>query len=155
MKTGVAVRGATTAQAQHSRVGRWLLGTSRLLALTVVVCGAITLIAPAGPGAVLVSARAGDVSAFSGGIQQVNGTLTAVGPVHGADAQTFAAAYAGTGGGQASGTFNVSWRQGQSVEYDGAFYYPRISISRPPVSRRCSDGTAPRTPTGASSRAVW
>jgi murein DD-endopeptidase MepM/ murein hydrolase activator NlpD len=96
-----------------------------LLALTVVVCGAIPLIAPANAGAVLVSARAGDVSGFSGGIQQVNGTLTAVGPVHGADAQTFAAAYSGTaGGGQASGTFNVSWRQGQSVEYGGAFYLP-------------------------------
>ena len=51
--------------------------------------------------------------------------MTAVGPAHGADAQTFAAAYSGTGGGgQASGTFNVDWRQGQSVAYGGAFYLP-------------------------------
>lgn len=63
---------------------------SRLL---LAVAGAIMLVAPAGARAALVSARAGDVGAFSGGIQQVNGTLTAIGPRHGADAQTFAAAY--------------------------------------------------------------
>ena len=99
------------------------MAASRLLGLG--VAGAIALIAPAGAEAALVSARAGDVGAFSGGIQQVNGTLTAVGPAHGADAQTFAAAYSGIGGGgQASGTFNVDWRQGQSVAYGGAFYLP-------------------------------
>lgn len=93
--------------------------------LGLAVAGAIALIAPTGAQAALVTARAGALSAFSGGIQQVNGALTAIGPAHGADAQTFAAAYSGTGGGgQASGTFNVNWRQGQSVAYGGAFYLP-------------------------------
>jgi hypothetical protein len=103
------------------------------------------------------------------GIQQVNGTLTATGPRFRTDAQTFAAAYSGSGqassssgqagsgsgqagsgsgqagsgsgqagsgsgqagagdgvtaSGQASGTFRVRWRQGQSVAYGAAFYLP-------------------------------
>lgn len=93
--------------------------------LCVAAAGAIPLIAPAGAAAKLITARAGDLGAFSGGIQQVNGTLSVVGPPNGADLQTFAAAYSGTGGGgQASATFNVRWRQGQSVAYGGAFYLP-------------------------------
>lgn len=53
--------------------------------------------APAGAHAALVSARAGKLGAFSGGIQQVNGTLTATGRRYRADPQTFAAAYSGSG----------------------------------------------------------
>jgi hypothetical protein len=85
----------------------------------------IAAVAPGAADASLVSARAGNLGAFSGGIQQVNGTLTATGPGYGTDAATFAATYSGTGGaGQASGTFNVQWRQGQSVAYGAAFYLP-------------------------------
>ena len=85
----------------------------------------IAAVAPAAADASLVSARAGNLGAFSGGIQQVNGTLTATGPGYGTDAATFAATYSGAGAaGQASGTFNVKWRQGQSVAYGGAFYLP-------------------------------
>jgi hypothetical protein len=85
----------------------------------------IAAIAPAAADASLVSARAGDLGAFSGGIEQVNGTLTGTGPAYGADATTFAAAYSGAGGaGQASGTFNVQWRQGQSVAYGASINLP-------------------------------
>ena len=45
------------------------MAASRLLDLG--MAGAIALIAPGGAEAALVSARAGDVGAFSGGIQQV------------------------------------------------------------------------------------
>ena len=93
--------------------------------LGLVVAVGIAAVAPAAADASLVSARAGDLEAFSGGIQQVNGTLTATGPGYGADAATFAATYSGAGAaGQASGTFNVQWRQGQSVAYGAAFYLP-------------------------------
>ena len=89
------------------------------------MAGGIATAAPAGADAALVSARAGDVEAFSGGIQQVNGALTATGPAYRADAATFAATYTGTGGaGQASGTFKVQWRRGQSVAYGAGFYLP-------------------------------
>jgi hypothetical protein len=117
------VPGARAAVAPQRRAGGRIRAAFALLGLVVAV--GIAAVAPAAADASLVSARAGDLGAFSGGIQQVNGTLTAGGPGYGADAATFAATYSGAGGaGQASGTFNVQWRQGQSVAYGAAFYLP-------------------------------
>ena len=115
--------GARAAVARHRRAGGRIRAALALLGLVVAV--GIAAVAPAAADASLVSARAGNLGAFSGGIQQVNGTLTATGPGYGTDAATFAATYSGAGAaGQASGTFNVKWRQGQSVAYGGAFYLP-------------------------------
>jgi hypothetical protein len=103
-----------------------------------------------------MTAQAGHLAAFSGGIQQVGGTVTGTGPAYRADRETFTAAYPGpvtaaqagggagqaggstspasgsagqagaTGGaGQASATFKVHWRQGQTVSYGAAFYLPQ------------------------------
>ena len=115
--------GARAAVGRHRRAAGRIRAAFALLGLVVAV--GIAAVAPAAADASLVSARAGDLGAFSGGIQQVNGTLTGTGPGYGADAATFAATYSGAGGaGQASGTFNVQWRQGQSVAYGAAFYLP-------------------------------
>jgi murein DD-endopeptidase MepM/ murein hydrolase activator NlpD len=85
----------------------------------------LTAASPGAAEATLVSARGGNLGAFSGGIQQVNGAFTATGPADRTDAATFAATYSGSGGaGQASGTFNVRWRQGQSIAYGATFYLP-------------------------------
>lgn len=109
------------AQPRHSRAR----GGIRAAFACLVVAFAIAAVAPGTAKATLLSARAGNLGAFSGGIQQVNGTLTATGPPYGLDAATFAATYSGAGGaGQATGTFNVRWRQGQSVAYGAAFYLP-------------------------------
>jgi murein DD-endopeptidase MepM/ murein hydrolase activator NlpD len=94
----------------------------RLLYLTLAVL--ITMLVPSVADAALVSARDGDLASFSGGVQQVGGTLSATGPADGSDPLTFAAAYAGAGSGQASATFKVRWRQGQSVAYGASFYLP-------------------------------
>jgi hypothetical protein len=75
--------------------------------------------------AALVSAAAGQLGAFNGGITQLNGTLTAVDQPYGVDAQTFAATYTGTGAdGMARGSFNVHWTPGQAVTYGAAFNLP-------------------------------
>ena len=146
--------GARAAVARHRRAGGRIRAAFAFLGLVVAV--GIAAVAPAAADASLVSARAGDLGAFSGGIQQVNGTLTATGPGSGADAATFAATYSGAGGaGQASGTFNVQWRQGQSVAYGAAFFLPPTSTRRQPVSRRCSRGTASPTSAGGSSGPAW
>jgi Polysaccharide lyase len=117
------VPGARAAAARHRRAAGRIRAAFALLGLVAEV--GIAAVAPAAADASLVSARAGDLWAFSGGIQQVNGTLSATGPGYGADAATFAATYSGAGGaGQASGTFNVQWQQGQSVAYGAAFYLP-------------------------------
>ena len=123
MNTEVTVPGARAAVARHRRTGGPIRAAFGFLGLVVAL--GIAAVAPAAAEATLVSARAGDMGAFSGGIQQVNGALTATGPAYGADAATFAATYSGTGGtGQASGTFNVNWQQGQSVAYGAAVYLP-------------------------------
>ena len=123
MNTGVIVPGARAAVARHRRAGGRIRAAFGFLGLVVAL--GIAAVAPGAAEATLVSARAGDLGAFSGGIQQVNGALTASGPAYGADAATFAATYSGTGAaGQASGTFNVHWRQGQSVAYGAAVYLP-------------------------------
>lgn len=113
--------GGSTAVARHRRAGARI----RVVALGLVVALGIIAVAPGSAQATLVSARAGNLAAFSGGIQEVNGTLTGTGPAYRADAATFAATYSGSGGaGQATGAFNVSWRQGQSIAYGAAFYLP-------------------------------
>ena len=115
--------GARVAVARHRRPGGRIRAAFGFLGL--VVAFGIAAVGPGAADATLVSARAGDLGAFSGGIEQVNGALTASGPAYGADAATFAATYSGTGAaGQASGTFNVQWRQGQSVAYGADFYLP-------------------------------
>jgi len=117
------VPGARVKPARRCRAGRRVRLALGFLGL--LVPGGIAAVAPVGAGAALVSARAGDVGAFSGGIQQVDGTLTATGPAYRADAHTFAAVYSGAGGGgQASGTLRVHWRAGESVAYGATFYPP-------------------------------
>ena len=123
--------------------------------LGLAVAGAIPLVAPAAAEAALVSARGGDLGAFSGGVQQVNGTFTAVGPAHGADGQTFAATYSGAGGGgQASGTFNVAWRQGQSSRTAASSICPRTSTRADRSAGSARMGQPPRAVDG-SSAAGW
>ena len=128
--TGVTVPGARAAVARHRRAGGRVRAAFAFLGLLVAL--AIAASVPAVAEATLVSARAGELGAFSGGIQQVNGTLTAAGPAYGADGATFAATYSGMGtAGQASSTFNVQWRQGQSVAYGAVFYLPPNSHTAP------------------------
>jgi hypothetical protein len=123
MNTGVTVPGARIAVARHGRAGGRIRAAFAVLGLVAAL--GIAAVAPGAAEATLVRAGGGDLGAFSGGIQQVNGTLTAAGTPYGADAATFAATYSGTfGAGQASGTFDVQWRQGQSVAYGAAFYLP-------------------------------
>ncbi|MDQ6821731.1 MAG: hypothetical protein M3076_15590 [Actinomycetota bacterium] len=91
------------------------------------MCLAIALIATLGPAtaqAALLSAADENLAAFSGGLVQTNGTLTAVSGGYGRDAQSFSATYSGTGGGAASGSFQVRWKQGQTVSYGAAFELP-------------------------------
>ena len=83
------------------------------------------MFAAAGARAALVSATDGHLASFSGGISQVNGTLTAVSRRYAADAHTFAATYSGAGAtGIARGSFDVGWKPGQTVAYGAAFYLP-------------------------------
>ena len=89
MNTGVTVPGARAAVARHRRPGGRIRAAFGFLGLVVAL--GIAAVAPGAADATLVSARAGDLGAFSGGIQQVNGALTASGPAYGADAATFAA----------------------------------------------------------------
>lgn len=85
----------------------------------------IAIVAAGSARAALVSASDGNLAAFTGGVSQVNGTLTTVPNRYGADGETFAAQYAGTGAsGAASGSFNVHWTQGQTAVYGAAFYLP-------------------------------
>jgi hypothetical protein len=128
------------------------------------IAGLTAALSPAVADATLVKARAGDLGAFSGGVQQVGGSVTPTGRRYRVDAKTFAAAYQGTGTsaqatagsgqtsgsaqaggssqasgsgqtsggasqtgpvvGQASASFRVRWRSGQSVMYGAAFYLP-------------------------------
>jgi Polysaccharide lyase len=116
------VPGARAAVARHRRADGRI--RAALASLGLIVAVGIVAIAPGAAGATVVSAGGGDLGGFSGGIQQVNGTLTAAGPGYRTDTATFAATYSGAGAGQASGTFNVQWRQGQSVAYGASFYLP-------------------------------
>ena len=95
----------------------------RLLALCV-GAGVLASAGPATADAALRSAANGNLAAFSGGLVQTNGTLTAVSGGYGPDTQSFSAAYSGTGGGAASGSFQVRWKPGQTVSYGAAFELP-------------------------------
>ena len=87
----------------------------------------------------------------------MNGTLTATGPGYGADAATFAATYSGAGGvGQASGTFNVQWWQGQSVAYGAAFFLPPNFHTAPTGQQALlAWDSLPPTSAGGPSRTAW
>jgi murein DD-endopeptidase MepM/ murein hydrolase activator NlpD len=90
-----------------------------------VVVGLAAMLVPGAAQAALFSARNGNLSSFSGGISQVNGTFAPVSDRYGSDTQTFAASYSGSGtSGEAQGTFNVHWHPRQSVAYGAAFYLP-------------------------------
>jgi hypothetical protein len=90
--------------------------------------GAVALVAalaafalPSAARATLVSARNGNLTAFSGGTSTTGGLLTAVPDRYGADRSAFSAAYAGTGGASVSGSLAVDWIPGQSVAWGAAF----------------------------------
>lgn len=81
---------------------------------------------PAPARATRASAKDGQLSAFSGGISQAGGTLSAKRDPDGGDTWTFSASYRGRGArGLASGSFKVSWKQGEHVIYGAAFFLPR------------------------------
>ncbi len=93
--------------------------------LCLALAALIAIVAAGSAQAALVSASDGNLAAFTGGVSEVNGTLTPAPNRYGADGETFAAQYAGTGAsGTASGSFNVNWTQGQTVVYGAAFYLP-------------------------------
>jgi murein DD-endopeptidase MepM/ murein hydrolase activator NlpD len=97
-----------------------------LLPCVIAALGALpAMLAPASADASLLSAADGNLASFSGGLSQVNGTLTAIGGRYGRDTKTFGAMYSGSGPiGLASGSFKVRWKQGQTVAYGAAFYLP-------------------------------
>ena len=90
-----------------------------------VLTAVLGLVAPASAQAALTTAAGGRLGAFTGGVAQVGGSLTAAAQPYGSDPQTFAATTSGTGAGSlARGTINVHWKQGQSVAYGAALYLP-------------------------------
>ena len=122
----------------------------RLLGLA--VARAILLIASVGAEAALVSARGGDVGAFSGGVQQVNGTLTAVGPAHGANkADVRRHVFRGPVAAARPVVRSTSpWRQGQSVAYGGEFYLPaNFHVATTGQQALVGIGQPPRAATGS------
>jgi murein DD-endopeptidase MepM/ murein hydrolase activator NlpD len=87
----------------------------------------VTMLIAAAPAAgAVLSASNGNLAAFTGGVTQAGGTLTAVSAADGTDTEAFDASYSGSGGGsgEASGAFNVAWSQGQTAVYGAAFYLP-------------------------------
>lgn len=93
--------------------------------LIVAIAAPMTMFAPASADGALLSATDGNLASFSGGVSQVNGTLTSISVRYGRDARTFAATYSGAGAiGLASGAFSVHWKRGQAVAYGAAFYLP-------------------------------
>jgi hypothetical protein len=83
------------------------------------------MFAPCTADAAVLSASDGNVASFSGGVWLVGGTLTASAVRYGSDTETFVATDSGAGSsGVASGSFNVRWRQRQTVTYGAAFYLP-------------------------------
>jgi murein DD-endopeptidase MepM/ murein hydrolase activator NlpD len=108
---------------RSDRLERSLGRAALLLCLGLVAL--VTMLTAAPARAALVSAADGDLASFSGGVSQLNGTLTAATGTYGADTEVFAATYSGNGaGGLARGSFNVGWKQGQTVAYGAAFYLP-------------------------------
>jgi murein DD-endopeptidase MepM/ murein hydrolase activator NlpD len=86
-----------------------------------VVVSLMAVVLPTQARATLVSARDGNLAAFSGGISANGGTLTAVSDPYGADRKTFSAAYSGPGDATVSGTLTVDWTAGQTVAWGAAF----------------------------------
>jgi murein DD-endopeptidase MepM/ murein hydrolase activator NlpD len=96
----------------------------RQLSSLCLAIGLLAVIGTTSAHAALVSAANGNLAGFSGGLEQTNGMLTAVSGGYGQDTESFSAAYSGTGGGAASGSFQVRWKQGQTVTYGAAFDLP-------------------------------
>ena len=109
---------------QDDRAGCGRRGNAKRLLALCVGAGLLASAGPATADAALRSAANGNLAAFSGGLVQTNGTLTAVSGGYGQDTQSFSAAYSGTGGGAASGSFQVRWKPGQTVAYGAAFELP-------------------------------
>ncbi len=107
---------------------------ARTVALALATMALCFVCASATADAALVSAKGGQLGAFSAGTSQNGGTLSAAGVRYRSDGQTFAAAYSGTGstaaysgsgsGGNVEGSFAVNWTVRQSVAYGASFYLP-------------------------------
>ncbi len=93
--------------------------------LLLVLATLATLFAASSANAALETASDGNLGSFSGGVWQVDGTLTAAGSRYGSDTEIFAASYSGAStSGVASGSLDVRWRPRQTVAYGAAFYLP-------------------------------
>jgi len=91
------------------------MGAAALLGLLV------SIALPSAANATLVSARNGNLAAFSGGVSTTGGALTATADRYGGDRKTFSAAYTGPGGAAVGGSLSVDWTPGQRVAWGAAF----------------------------------
>ena len=96
----------------------YLMGRKGPVAL---IAGLAVCALPSVADATLVAARNGNLAAFSAGVSNTGGALTAIADKYGGDRKAFSAAYSGPGDASVSGSLTVDWLPGQTVAWGAAF----------------------------------